>query len=1093
MFRYLTLVFIGMALLYISLPAKAGYSQTCQGYATGHGQFTDPNGNVIPAEYFPGIVCFVTSIPDAPIGSPGPGGDAGPGGGGAPQTSSNTAVNVLKQNSKAPPCLRVGDPIDPGTGAKVVAATDFAMPGEMGLKFERYYMSRNVHGNIGGGPGWTDNLDFELHSICFSTGDASCTRAAFMRPDGSQIYFTQAYAVSAGDFLTGPFTEVGGGGLATLTYNGNGTYKVVDEDAQVYTWGKDTTTGAFPSNKGILTSIKDPSGIGWAITHPSSAVTVVAHTSGRYMTLTTTGSLGGVSSLTVTDPAGNNYVYQAETQDSFSWNLLPAMLQSVNFPGPSPTSIEYGYKPFDPNSGHNYPKGLTEVDYDGVAHDLTTYDTNGNALSEGLADGTQTTSLEYSSNSTGAVVTITNPLGHVSTYQYNASGLPIAVTGQASSLCAASLSNMSYDSNGNMQSEVDNDSNSTHYAYLATGQLKQTVKAYGTALARTTDYVWDPTPGTDRLSSVTVEGWSQTSYTYNAQNRLATVSAKNLSGNGISGQVLTTIYQYSLYPNGTVNTMSVIHPSPSNSNTDLYTYDTLGNLTSFSNGLGQTTTLSNYTGLGDPRHAVGPNGNVTDATYDERGLLLTKTTYPNGTVATWNYHYDKFSQLDNESSPDGEVVHWNRNDEGVLQTITHNDKDGTSTETFVYDANGDVLSDVVTRGSVVGMSKHVSYDELGRVHQRTGNNGQSLTYAYDPNGNVQSITNAAGHTTANAYDQLNRVKTVTEFGGASQIPPATTPVLSVPASSANGAYAVTWTAVTGASAYLLQEQVNGGGWLSVQDNSATSWSTTGRSNGNYSYRVAACNAAGCGSWSIAGNITVAVAPGSAPTLTVPASNNTGTYSVSWSSVNYATSYTLQEQVNGGSWVAQYTGAGLSWGTNSRVASTYGYRVQACNANGCSGWSTVKAVTVSIPISANGQSYTSTAVIPTGNAATGNIGVDIANGTTWEIFHNLTGTNHRFGKLATGSVPAAAVKVEFTWTYSGVPNGYSDAGGAVSNGTSAPTAISSNPSSLYTTAGYSAASTEVGRTYQVRIDFFNATGANISSSTCTLTAELEGTP
>jgi YD repeat-containing protein len=439
------------------------------------------------------------------------------------------------------------------------------------------------------------------------------------------------------------------------------------------------------------------------------------------------------------------------------------------------------------------------------------------------------------------------------------------------------------------------------------------------------------------------------------------------------------------------------------------------------------------------------------------------------------------------------VTTWNRNAVGVLQTITHNDKDGAATETFGYDANGDITSDIVTRGSMVGISKSATYDQLGRVHQQTGNNGQSVIYAYDGDGNVQSLTNAMGHTTSYAYDALNRVTTVTESGGASATPPSTAPSLTVPAKSTNGAYAVSWTAVTGASSYTLQEQASGGGWVAVQSSSATSWNASNKSNGSYGYRVSACNVAGCGAWSSTATITVAVAPGSAPTLTVPASNTSGAFAVSWSSVNYATSYTLQEQVNGGAWASAYTGVAKSWSTSGRAAGTYGYRVQACNSNGCSGWSSTKTTTVSTPIAANGQSYSSTLIIPSGQSSAGNIGFDIVNGTTWEVFVTLNGPNHLHAKQATGSVPAAAVKVQYTWTYTGVPSGYVDGMGSISNGASTPTAISSNPISKYTTANYSGISVLVGRTYQVRIDFFNATGANISSSICTLTAELEGTP
>lgn len=1182
MFRHLGLLAIGFAILSPMPSAKADSIKVnfCPDGSVHGGWESDTASGVNTV----GAGCW-NGFQNMPGGGAGQGsgggsaGGAGLGGGGGGQTSSSNTPTVDKSKSKAPPCLRVGDPIDPASGAKVIMSTDFAMPGEMGLKFERYYMSRGIHGNANGGPGWTDNLDYELHSVCLGTGDQSCTTATFMRPDGSQLKFTQPNAAANGAFLEGPFTEIGGGGLAKLMYtpngSGPGTYTLVDENGMVYAWSEDPTAGVFPSNKGILTTIRDVSGIGWTITHPSSEVTVVTHTSGRRMTLTVTGSNGGVTALTVTDPSGNQYVYQGAVANTTTWDLIPMSLASVQLPGSTPITIQYVYKVFDPNSGHAFPKGLTEVDYNGVAHDLTAYDINGNAISTSLADGSQKTTLAYSSNGTGAVVTITNPLGHVSTYQYNADALPISVAGQASESCAATLSQMTYDANGFMKSEVDNNSNTTDYTYSATGQLLQKVEAVGTTVARTINYVWDSTPGTDRLLSVTVAGWSQTSYTYNAQNRLASVSVKNLSANGSSGQTLTTTYQYTLYANGMVKTMTVTRPSSGNSDTTRYGYDALGNLTLVANGLGQTTTYSNYTALGEPGKIVGPNGDETDFTYDGRGLLLTKTTHPDGGTAQWVYTYDQFGQVNQVTAPDGEVTKWARNASGVLKTITHTDKEGTATETFGYDANGDVTSHTIVRGSDTGLSESATYDELGRLLQKKGSHGQTLTYAYDPNGNVLSVRNALGHATTYQYDALNRVTKITESGGATLDVSAP----NVPANSTTGSYTVSWSGVSGATSYILQEQANGGGWSTAYTGAATSKAFTGKTNGTYGYRLQACNAGGCGGWSAvasvsvllpppepsslsipatstgsvavswaaastathyvlqhadygvtgwstiysgsatsytqhetvsgawiyevqacnsngcsafrvsSGGVTVTVPPASAPSLSVPVSSGNGSYAVSWSSVSGATSYTLQEQINGGSWSSIYTGSAKSWSASGYAASAYGYRVQACNASGCSGWSGVKTTAVSIPLTLNGQSYTATNLIDTGGKASGAVGIRIVNGTTWQVYNPFFKFRH--GVMASGSIPAAARTVTYTWTYVGVPSGYDDGDGNVFNGAASPVAVSSNPWAEYSTIAVSGASAVFGRTYSVRVDFYNAMGVNISSSTCNMTAEVEG--
>ncbi|SHM47986.1 fibronectin type III domain-containing protein, partial [Rhodanobacter sp. OK091] len=267
------------------------------------------------------------------------------------------------------------------------------------------------------------------------------------------------------------------------------------------------------------------------------------------------------------------------------------------------------------------------------------------------------------------------------------------------------------------------------------------------------------------------------------------------------------------------------------------------------------------------------------------------------------------------------------------------------------------------------------------------------------------------------------------------VPPASAPSLSVPASSTNGSYTVSWGGVSGATSYTLQEQVNGGGWTTVQTNGNTSWGTSGRGNGTYGYHVQACNVGGCGPWSAvasttvllvppvpasitvpvtsngpiaiswaasatatiygldqsinggawaqvyansatsttvtagssgsysfrayacnasgcngyatSGAVAVTLPPASAPSLSVPASSNNGSYTVSWGAVSAATSYTLREQVNGGAWTTVQANGNTSWSTSGRSDGTYGYQVQACNGGGCGPWSGVGSISVAL--------------------------------------------------------------------------------------------------------------------------------------------------
>jgi YD repeat-containing protein len=1280
-----------------------------------------------------------------------------------------TSNNQPSQNNSKNPCDQVAEPILPKTGSKVETYPIFALPGEMGLKLVLYYNTSRL------GSQWSTNFDYWLDTQCDDEPNLTgpCKFYSVYRPDGSKFKFGKA-AVDSGNPPPNPQN------ITTLALDAaTGHYIFHDEDA---------TTQVYDAN-GNLIAITDASGVGWTL-NMSGINGTVTGPNGQSIQMSSVASSSSPVTVTwtVTDPAGNNYqvVYGG---NGGSVNDV----SSITLPGSPSTVISFKYTslPISP-----FPTVLSEVDYNGTPHDYTSYVTTagpyyGWASGTHLADGSENTAISYSTDANGSLVaTIVNPLGHQSIQTYagsngtggGANGELSTISDDAVQTCGATVHGRSYDSNGHLSEEIDNNGNEHTYTYAANGQLQSETEAYGTAIARTTDYTWDPNVLLNRKLSETIEGVRKTTYTYDAHNRLASVSVTNLTGNGIANQTLTTTYSYTLYGNGLVQTETVSHPSPNNSDTDTYSYDTLGNLTSFSNGLGQTTTYSNYNALGEARHVVGPNGDATDYTYDPRGRLATKTTYPNGSSATWTYAYDGFGELYSVTGPDGQVTTWNRDAATMrVMSITHNDKDGTATESFGYDPNGDVTSHTVARGGNTTLVETSKYDSLGRIYQKLGQHGQSLTYAYDGNGNVLSTTDAVGHTVVYQYDALDRVKSKTESGGASPPIPSTAPTINGPGNSDNGSYTVSWNSIPSATAYVFQEQVNGESWSTIQNNANLSWSASGKSSGTYSYRVMACNTTGCSPWSstaivyvtqILGNIdgvpidgsgnasiggwacstglaqsinvdlyvggpygsgtfvgrytanqssepavanacnvgsgsyrfsiplsttargqyagqtiyihgispigaanllignsgsytvpvnepagapvlnapstnntgsytvswsaitgatsyvlqeqinsgswstiqtasatnraisgkgngtygyhvqacnssgcspwsvvasvavllpppataslavpatssgnvvvswpvsstatsytlqhrlgaggwttvysgsgtsttvaesttgtytyqvqacnaggcsawtassavAVTIPPASAPGLSAPSTNSTGNYTVSWTGVNGATSYTLQEQTNGGGWNTVQAGSNMSWGASGRSTATYGYQVQACNAGGCGPWSGISntVVTIPVPIAINGNSYNEYASI-SGAGGVATIGFLIS-GNTWQVYGSAPSGNT---VKASGSVPATAVTVQYTWTNLGVPAGDTDSGGTVTNGAPSPTALSGNPSSHYTTNSYTKTSPTHGRSYQLRVDFYNAAGANVSSSTCTLTAETQG--
>ncbi|MBI5115224.1 hypothetical protein HZA56_02010, partial [Candidatus Poribacteria bacterium] len=161
--------------------------------------------------------------------------------------------------------------------------------------------------------------------------------------------------------------------------------------------------------------------------------------------------------------------------------------------------------------------------------------------------------------------------------------------------------------------------------------------------------------------------------------------------------------------------------------------------------------------------------------------------------------------------------------------------------------------------------------------------------------------------------------------------------ITYPTSDSDGVYTVSWASALRVARYELERSSDGGvTWTPIYSGPNTSYNES-VSCGVYRYRVNASNACGTSDWrpGVDCNYTSPPVPA---TLTYPASDADGQFTVSWATTSRATYYLLERSKDGGPWEPVYSGPSTSYGENIPCGS-YRYRIRACNSCGCGAWRT----------------------------------------------------------------------------------------------------------------------------------------------------------
>jgi RHS repeat-associated protein len=386
----------------------------------------------------------------------------------------------------------------------------------------------------------------------------------------------------------------------------------------------------------------------------------------------------------------------------------------------------------------------TTYAFDGVGRMTSSVSPLGNASGGNPSQYT----TNYTTNAFGDVLTVTDPLSHVTTYGYDPNRNRTSVEDQNNHTTGysfdfdneltlvtrpdSSTQATGYDGDGNVTSQTDGLNHATTYAYDALNRKTSVTDA----LNRMTSYAYDLA---GNLTSMTDATGAVTSYSFDAGNELSQVAYQ-------TAQPGTVGYQYDKDGRRTQMTDGTGSTS--------YQYDNLGRLTSSTDSSGATVGYG-YDKSSLITSIVYPSSlGTVSRTYDAAGRLKT--------VSDWlshqtTYSYDANSELTGIAYPNTVATTEGYDRAGHLTSIS--DQQGSNSpffsETYGRDSAGQLTSDG---------TNSFGYDTVNRL-----TSGGSQTYAYDNADRVTAIDTSGGNQGALAYDNADQLSTDTITNGGTQV------------------------------------------------------------------------------------------------------------------------------------------------------------------------------------------------------------------------------------------------------------------------------------------------------------------------------------
>jgi RHS repeat-associated protein len=266
-------------------------------------------------------------------------------------------------------------------------------------------------------------------------------------------------------------------------------------------------------------------------------------------------------------------------------------------------------------------------------------------------------------------------------------------------------------------------------------------------------YRYDPngnlTTITDASPGATVDGYS---VTYTGLNQIESVVEK-------LGATVKNTTSYTYNENGAPVTLG--HDKTYNT----YEFDVRDLLAKVTNGTSATDlnpkiTTFTYTDRGERQHEVKGNGNTVDYTYFLDGLVKSQTEKKSdGTLVSddsldYDLNGSRTHDVSKKMNADNHGAYLNTTTDytydprdRIVSSVTTGD--GAGSETYVHDANNNVISQTVK-----GKTANLVYNRNRLVTTTTS--GVTMAYNYDPFGRLDTITAAGTVIERNVYDGFDR-------------------------------------------------------------------------------------------------------------------------------------------------------------------------------------------------------------------------------------------------------------------------------------------------------------------------------------------------